>query len=182
MKPKPDIEALLDSIRRRRPTPEEAASLRRRLEGHPGDQRRLDEELALDQALDCPEVPVVSSNFLARVEQRIAADASADRRTAARRSWGLAAGSWFQGWRWRVLAPAIPVLALSVAVGGWWQHRAQQRGLLAASLSTLAPGDAVPGMESLQDFDAVQWLRSGPAPGDMELLAALDTEPLPPAP
>ncbi|MBN8249412.1 MAG: hypothetical protein J0L84_18455, partial [Verrucomicrobia bacterium] len=156
MKPTQDIEALLDAMRGRRLTAEEFGSLQRLLEGRPEDRRRLDEELALNQALDSRTAPAVSSNFLARVETRIAAEDSAGRRTHSR------PGPGWSFWRWRFLTPAIPIVTLTLALGGWWQYRMHQRGLLATSLATLAPGSPVPGMESLQDFDAVQWLRSGP--------------------
>lgn len=169
MKPTQDIEALLDAVRGRRLTPREAGSLRRLLAGRPADLQRLEDELSLNQMLDSMPAPSVSSNFLARVEARIeAGDAMA------RRSRIPAWAGW--RWRWRFLAAAVPAAALSLAVGAWWQHRVHQRGLLATSLATLAPGSPVPGMVSLQDFDAVQWLRSGPVPGDVELLAALDTD------
>ncbi|MCW5558270.1 MAG: hypothetical protein KIT22_10625 [Verrucomicrobiae bacterium] len=161
MKPTRDIEELLDAARRRRLTVAEAGALRQSLTADPESRQRLEEELALNRALDSQPIPAVSSNFLARVEARLAAEESAQRRS-------------FWHWRWRFLAPAIPVVALTLALGGWWQHRVrQQRTVLAASLATLAPGGAIPGLESLQDFDAVQWLRSGPVPGDVELLAAL---------
>jgi hypothetical protein len=169
MKPTEDIEAMLDAARHRRLTSREVGVLRQQLEGRPADRQRLEEELALNQLLDSVPAPAVASNFLARVEARIEAGDASDR---TRRIPGWA--GWL--WRWRLWAAAMPAVALTLALGGWWQHRVHQRGLLASSLATLAPGSPVPGMESLQDFDAVQWLRSGPMPGDVELLAALDTD------
>jgi len=180
MEPTRDIEELLDTARRRRLTAAEAGLLRQSLAADSEGLRRLEEELALnravDRALDSRPVPKVSSNFLAQVESRLAAGDSGKRQDVSRPGRG-----WIW-WNWRFLAPAIPALALALAVGGWWQHRARQRTLIAASLATLAPGGAIPGLESLQDFDAVQWLRSGPVPGDVELLATLDAETPTPVP
>jgi hypothetical protein len=34
---------------------------------------------------------------------------------------------------------------------------------------------ALPGVDALADFEAIQWLESRPEPGDLELMAALTT-------
>ncbi len=65
-----------------------------------------------------------------------------------------------------------------MAIAGWWQFRAHQRTSLAINLASVSQAAGMPGVESLQDFDAVQLLRTTAQPGDLELLAVLDADPV----
>lgn len=167
MNPVPESEDWLEAIQARRLSPEAVERLRRELARRPRERSRLEEELALNQALDSlPPVPV-ASNFLAQVEARIARE---DR--AASRSGTL--WDWFTGLR--LVRPLAAVAVVALALGGWWQFRAQQRSSLATSIAAVSQTAGVPGVESLRDFDAVQLLRTSALPGDVELLAALDMD------
>jgi len=151
---------------RRPPTAEEAAEARARLEGHPELEADWEAETALTQLLSgLPDVEV-SSNFTARTVQAAERKLAADRR----RNQG-----WRKWWRlhWRIV-PRLAFAAFLVSAGliVYDQVQSQQRQRLVEGLSTVAQLAAVPGPESLEDFEAIRALT--PTPGaDVELLRLL---------
>lgn len=153
----------LDALEGRRLTPGEADALHRRLAGRPREQARLAEELALDAALDVLPAPPVPGNFASRVWAEIDRD-EADRK---RRSRGWPA--WLGGFR--IIGPAASFAALAVAMSGWWQFQAHQRGQLATNVAEVA--QVFPDVDTLRDFEAIRALEATPLPGDVELVAAL---------
>lgn len=169
MNPAPESEDWLDAVQTRQVTPDAAERLRRQLASNPRELRRLEEELALNRALDALPVPPVSSNFLSRVEARIA---DADRATERANHHGWSWLGWFPG-----LRPLAMAAVTALVMGGWWQFRVHQRSSLATTVAAVSQAAVMPGVESLKDFDAVQLLRTTAQPGDVELLAALDADP-----
>lgn len=169
MNPAPESEDWLDAVQGRRLSPEEEARLRLPLASRPRELHRLDEELQLNRVIDALPCPKVSSNFLARVEARIADEERASDRSSP------------TGWNWlrrlHLLRPFATVAVAILALAGWWQFQTHRRANLATSLAVVSQAAGMPGVESLQDFDAVQLLRTTALPGDVELLAALDADP-----
>ena len=165
----PERDDWLDAVQARRLSPEQAQQLRRELARRPAECRRLDDELSLNALLDALPTAPVSSNFLAQVEARIAREERAGGRTPG------------TVWRWLGnLHWARPIAAVAVAaivMVGWWQFRVHQRTALASNLAAVSQTAGMPGVESLRDFDAVQLLRTTALPGDVELLALLDSDP-----
>lgn len=169
MNPSPDSEDWLDDIQGRRLPPEAVEQLRKELASRPRERQRLEEELALNRALDSLPCPEVSSNFLAQVEARIVwSEAEQPRHRSGLWQW-LGAFHWAR--------PLATVAVALVAVAGWWQFRVHERSTLAGNLAAVSRVAGMPGIDSLQDFEAVQLLRTTAQPGDVELLAALDSSP-----
>ena len=162
MNPAPENNDWLDDVEGRRLTAEERSALRRELAGRPRELARLDEELALNGLLDSRPVPRAAGNFTARVIAEIAAETARAERSRADR-W-----SWFR--LPRLVFAATVALVVTV---GWSQLRRQHRTELAASVSEVSLAAAVPGVEVLQDFEAIRSFRTAAQPGDVALLAAL---------
>ncbi|MBL9174099.1 MAG: hypothetical protein JNL10_11235 [Verrucomicrobiales bacterium] len=169
MNPPPDSEDWLDEVQGRRLPPEATGRLRRELASRPRERQRLEEELALNRALDSLPCPDVSSNFLAQVEAQIV------RSEAGRKRGRSGLWHWLGAVRWA--RPIAAVMVAVVAIGGWWQFRVHERSALAGNLAAVSRVAGMPGVDSLQDFEAVQLLRTAALPGDVELLAALDSDP-----
>jgi hypothetical protein len=72
---------------------------------------------------------------------------------------------------WPRIAWGFAGLALGVI--GWWQLQGVARARLAASVAEVSRAAAVPGVEVLQDFDAIRSFQTTAQPGDVALLAAL---------
>lgn len=161
MNPAPDSNDWLDEVARRRLTAAEAESLRRDLAQSPREQARLAEELALNRLMDELPKPAVSSNFASRVMAAIEADAAKSERVV--RPWRMPL--------WPRIAWGFAGLALGVI--GWWQLQGVARARLAASVAEVSRAAAVPGVEVLQDFDAIRSFQTTAQPGDVALLAAL---------
>lgn len=159
----PENNDWIDYVEGRRLTAEEQATLRRELAGRPRELARLDEELALNGLLDSRPVPRAASNFTARVMAEIAAETARAERSQADR-W-----SWFR--LPRLVFAATVALAVTL---GWSQMRRHHRTELAASVSEVSLAAAVPGVEVLQDFEAIRSFRTAAQPGDVALLAALN--------
>ena len=163
MNPAPENNDWLDDVERRRLTAEERATLRRELAGRPRELARLDEELALNGLLDSRPVPRAASNFTVRVLAEIAAETARAERPRADR------------WSWFRLPRLVFAATVAVAVTfGWSQMRRHHRTELAASVSEVSLAAAVPGVEVLQDFEAIRSFRTAAQPGDVALLAALN--------
>ena len=158
----------LDAVASRRLTGEALAQWRQRTAGDPKARARLNEDLALNQALDALPAATVSSNFLARVEARIAREESGDRRRPP------AAWRW---WRWRPAGAWGRAAAVALAAGWTWRQQEVERREFASRLAALSATVGLPGVESLDDFETVRWLQASAAPGDVDLLAVLDAEP-----
>lgn len=159
----PENNDWLNEVEGRRLTAEERATLRRELAGRPRELARLDEELALNELLDSQPVPRAASNFTARVMAEIAAETARAERSRAH--------------RWSCFRLPRLVFAATVALAvtlGWSQMRRHHRTELAASVSEVSLAAAVPGVEVLQDFEAIRSFRTAAQPGDVALLAALN--------
>ena len=153
----------LDAVEGRRLTADEIEALRHGLAGRPREQARLADELALNAALDSLPPVEVPSNFAARVW--------ADIERAPRVS-RFAWPTWFAWFAWFRPARAVTFATVLLAAGlGWSQFRSHQRGELAANLAEVS--QAVPDVEMLRDFEAIQALHATPKPGDVELMGAL---------
>jgi hypothetical protein len=163
----PHFDDWLEEIAARRLSPDEVAQLRARLERNPAERQRLEDELALNRALDASPRPAPSTNFTRRVLDAIDAEDRAGRRTS----------SWARWPRWSVrwLLPATAALAL---VLGWQWMDQRQRVHLAAGAVAVTQAADVPGVAMLRDFEAIQLLNSRPTPDDVALISAL-REPTP---
>ncbi len=161
MNPVPDHNDWLDEVERRKLSAAEAEALRRELAQRPREQARLEEELALNRLLDELPKSAASTNFACRVMQAVEAESAAAERARESRTW----------FRWPRLAWALAVF--TVGVGGWWQIQGVSRARLAASVADVSRAAAVPGVEVLQDFEAIRSFQTSAQPGDVALLAAL---------
>ncbi len=158
----PQIPDWMERIHSGKATPDEVDRLRR----HPGvDPAQLDEELRLNRLLEALPAVSVPSNLASRVLDAIHLEA---RQTRRRHRWT----GWLSWIAWRP-AWATVVVACLALVG--WRIQSQQRTTLARSVLIVSEATAVPGMEALVDFEAIQWLESRPEPGDLELMAALSS-------
>ncbi len=146
---------------------ESVSDLRALLRDSPAEYARFEEELALNRLLEDLPRADAPSNLASRVLQQIELE---DRK--ARRTVNLG-GHWWHGLR-RLRPMALTAVA-ALVLTGWWQFRIHERRVLAESLSTVSHVAAVPGVDSLENFDAIRLLRTTSQPGDVELIAALNT-------
>lgn len=158
----PELEQLIDLARRRVLSADEQARLNTLLEAKPAAWPERDEELALTRLLSrLPDAPL-ASNFTSRVMQAIELDEA----LRPRKSWPR----WFSRLAW-----VTAVIALSGI--SWTQYQSWQREQTARSVKVIAEVAAVPSVEILRDFDAVQSFARVPpvtdAQGDLALLNAL---------
>lgn len=159
-------------IHRGRLTAQEAAAIRREAT-HPADTEWIEEELALDEALGRLPRLEPSSNFTSQVLQSI----ERDQRAALRRRPGVLA--WLHRLGWRPQA-AVIIAAAGLTLAITWQVRSFKRQQLAEDLVRVvnaaeAPRAAnLPGMETLQDFDAIQLATPRPKVDYVGLVAALN--------
>ncbi|MFM7213761.1 MAG: hypothetical protein ACKO3H_02655, partial [Verrucomicrobiota bacterium] len=88
---------------------------------------------------------------------------------------GLLRHRW-DGWlSWIAWRPAWVSVAVACLALVGWRIQSMQRTTLARSVLIVSETTAVPGMEAMVDFEAIQWLESRPEPGDLELMAALSS-------
>ncbi len=162
MHPDPQIPDWMERLHSGKATREEIVRLQHDAEV---DQARLEEECRLNRLLDVLPPVSVPSNLASRVLDSIHLDEERTERTARRNRWP----SW-PSWRpaWASLAVA------SIALVGW-RIQAVHRATLAQNVLIVSEATALPGMDALADFEAIQWLESRPEPGDLELMAALTT-------
>lgn len=158
----PQIPDWMERIHSGKATRDEVDRLRR----HPGvDPAQLEEELRLNHLLDALPKVSVPSNLASRVLDAIHLEAQQTRR---RQRW--------EGWLSRIVwRPAWALLAVVCLALVGWRIQSQQRTNLARSVLIVSEATAVPGVEALVDFEAIQWLESRPEPGDLELMAALSS-------
>jgi hypothetical protein len=161
MNPVPDHNDWLDEVERRKLPATEVEAWRRALAQRPRERARLEEELALSRLLDELPKPTPSTNFARRVLQAVESGSAAAERA---RETGVR-------FRWARLAWALAMFA--VGLGVWWQFRGISRARLAASVADVSRAAAVPGVEVLQDFEAIRSFQTSTQPGDVALLAAL---------
>lgn len=151
----------------RRPLePGEQAELERWLEAHPEARAGWEAERALAIGLrGLPDVPV-SSNFEARVMDRI-------RQEASKRNRGIGHAARFGALHWRWL-PRLAFAAFLLAGGIWLQIHFQsaRQADLAASLVTVSEAAGIPGPDVLADFEAIQAM-SRVSTADEELIRLL---------
>lgn len=165
MKPAPENSDWLDPVAIGALDADALSQLRARLAQSPKEKARLEQELELNRLLqDLPDAPL-SSNFASQVMGEISRLEAAQARQPS---------AWSAPLRW-IFRPALVTAVTALALTGWWQFRLQQRSNLAASVQAVSRAAAVPGVEVFQDFDAIQLLRTSSQPGDVELIAALDT-------
>ncbi|HAV63998.1 MAG TPA: hypothetical protein DCY13_16735 [Verrucomicrobiales bacterium] len=160
--------AQLMELARRRPLSEaERARLNALLEANPQAWPDRDDDMGLARLLaTLPDAPL-ASNFTSRVMAAIEREEAAT------------SGGRVRNWqprRWFLrLAGAAAVAAVTAT--GWWQYRSWQRAEFAASLAAVSEVAAVPSVELLKDFEAIQSYAKVPpgidVEGDLSLLAAL---------
>jgi len=154
---------------RRTLTLAEEEELRSWLEAHPEAKGAWEAESGLNDALRSSTEPVVSSNFTARVLQRIERETSSEHRQTERRriEW------------WRRLIPKT-ALAVALAVVGLFSYeqfqtarlreRARQAEVV-KSFVTVSKVPSLPDPEILEDFETIR--RLSPVFADEKLLSLL---------
>jgi hypothetical protein len=151
---------------RRPPNVEEAQEVRAFLAADPRHGQDWEEEVNLTRLLNGLSDVELSSNFTARTVQAAELKLAADRRRNSR---------WRQWWerRWRLLPRlAFAAFLLTASLVIYRETQSNRREQLVEGISTIAQVAAIPGPETLQDFDAIRAL--SPAPGaDVELLRLL---------
>lgn len=130
------------------------------------DPARLDEECRLNQLLDALPPVSVPSNLASRVLDAIYLEEQRTRREILRKAW------WGRMTAWR---PAWAAVALACLALGGWRIQQAHRTILAHNFLIVSQATALPGMDALDNFEAIEWLQSRPEPGDLELMAALAT-------
>ena len=161
-----EFNRLVEAAQLRRLTAEEEAKARAYLLAHPEAQTIWDEEIALNQLLgQLPPVPV-PSNFTARVLQAVTRDEQA-RAAGAHERWR----AWLRAWT-PLKATAAGSVAVLVALLTYHQNQLSARTELARGLATFSQAAMVPGVEVLQDFDAIRLLSQLPQDVDVELTSA----------
>jgi anti-sigma factor RsiW len=164
----PDLNTLLDALRRDGLTPEQDAELQILLASHPEHRTVFEEEAGLNHLLrQIPDAPL-SSNFTAQVLE------SARRLCPARPRWTPAV------WRASVARYWLPRLATAAAIVCFgffsFQHHRQAvaRQRLARDLAEeISKLNAGASLELLRNFDAIQRLNQVPPDVDRRLIAAL---------
>ncbi len=159
----------LDDIAGPRPDPGQVRRLQQDGTLSPSEKRRLHEELALNQLLDCHRPPPpISSNFTSRVLAGIRRESTP---SSPPTPWWL---------RLPRLAPALSFATLLLAIGisaSLARNRAtvQSQAHLAQTALAVGQSTAVTGLDadSLADFDVIHRLGSGPNPDDDALILAL---------
>ncbi len=150
---------------RDRLTAREQAELSQLLAARPELAAEREIEAALNAALRrLPDAPI-ANNFTARVLAAVEVEAAARGRMA------RPAGAAFWRWRWLPKFAFVAVLLWGGLVI-WEQAREARRADLIESVATVAGVSAMPGVEMLQDFEAIQAL-GRPLRADEELLALL---------
>ncbi len=163
-----ELKQLIETAQRRVLSAEEQGRLDELLEAEPTAWPERNEELALTRLLaGLPDAPL-ASNFSARVMQAIDLAEAQAARAAPGGAW------WPRRWSGR-LAWATAAIALTGLSG--WQYQNWQRIETARSIQVVTEVAAVPSVDVLKDFDAIQSFASVPptldVAGDLELLNAL---------
>ena len=162
MHPDPQIPDWMERLHSGKATQDELARLGR----NPAmDPIQLEEECRLNRLLDTLPPAPVASNLASRVLEAIHLEDQQAQRAARRNGWT----SWM-AWR-----PAWASLAIACIALVGLRLQSTQRSALAHNVLIVSEATALPGVDALADFEAIQWLESRPEPGDLELMAALTT-------
>ena len=162
MHPDPQIPDWMERLQSGKATQDELIQLRR----NPAvDPVQLEEECRLNRLLDTLPPAPVPSNLASRVINTIHLEEKRSRRTA-RWHWLPSWMSWRPAWASLAVA-GVALVALRI--------QSAQRTTLAHNVLVVSQATAVPGVDALVDFEAIEWLESRPEPGDLELMAALTT-------
>ena len=164
----PELEQLMELARRRVLTAAEEARLDTLLEPDPKAWPDRAEELFLTRLLArLPDAPL-ASNFSSRVMRAIELED-----VQAARATGRPPG-FLRGWFGRL---AWGTAAVMLSFTGLVQYRSWQRAEYARSVTAISEVAAVPSVEVLRDFEAVQSFTRAPsateADADLKLLALL---------
>jgi hypothetical protein len=162
MQPDPQIPDWMERLHSGKATPDELVQLR----NDPAvDPVQLESECQLNRLLDTLPAAPVSTNLASRVLDALHLEEQRRQRDS-RRSW---VPSWMS---WR---PVWTSLALGCVALTAWRIQSAQRTTLARNVLVVSQATTVPGVDTLADFEAIEWLESRPEPGDLELMAALTT-------
>jgi anti-sigma factor RsiW len=167
MKPNADDQPLREKIWRHELTPAEQAELRAWLAAHPESAAELETEKNLTGLLSrLPDAPV-PSNFTARVLQAV------ERETRTEEGRKIARGWWL-----RVLLPRAAVVAAVIGGGffSYQSYQSAQRAKFVEGLAAVTGVAAVPGAETLEDFEVIRRLPEKSVADEelISLLAALE--------
>ena len=158
---------LVEASWRRPLTPSEEAEVQFYLAAHPDKQLEWEDDQALSSALQAlPNAPL-SSNFTAQVLQAIDREERAAERQAPAR---LNPYQWLRRWLPR-FAPIAAMLMLALASLNYYQMRTRDAAM--GAVGDVAPFVAVFPPEVLENFDAIQQLRTAPDFSEEELVAVL---------
>ena len=160
MHPDPQIPDWMERLHSGKATRDEVDRLRQRPDVDPA---RLEEEYRLNQLLESLPPTSVPSNLASRVLESIQLEERRSERTARRTGWS----SWVA---WRPAWASVAVACIALA---GWRIQSVHRTTLAHNVMIVSQATALPEMDALMDFEAIQWLESRPEPGDLELMAAL---------
>jgi hypothetical protein len=142
MKDKPLSDELRELMWRGRLTDAERA----RTAGRPEALAELELEARLNEALAALPAVSVPSNFTTRVMQAI------DREEARER-----AGGWRWSWPGWLPRVAVTAVVLTFAAVSWQRHELnEQRSAIAHSLVQVAEASSLPGVEALDNYEAIQ--------------------------
>lgn len=161
----PKTNELRDALWRGSWSSAQEAELARWIRAHPEAKADWEADLALQRTLDhLPPAPI-SSNFTDRVMRALDGEIAQDAPGRSQnRPW----------WRIRFPGRALAGAAALLAAGGLLvhQHRLNVRSEIAHSIAVATNAARVPGVEALEDFDAINRLDTV-TPVDEELLGAL---------
>ena len=165
-----DFENLLEIQAVRDLNEDESARLEEWLSKHPDDRAIWKEECALSRAIaDLPSEPV-SSNFTARVWDRIEQDEREVERIREEVSFRqMLFGTWLRIPRLAWFCATVMAAGLLVK-----QQRVHDRAQVAEGLVPVAEVAQVPSVGALQDFEAINSLGEPMVSGDVELLDVLE--------
>ena len=136
------------------------------------DQAELDSELALEHLLSTLPRPTASNNLAARVLAEVARESVSNKSDQGRRWWGAVPTLWARfGLRSFAWGSGLAVVLAAIVL----QETVHERRAMAREVAELGAVTAIPGVEVLQNFDAISALGAGVRvhPTDIDLMAAM---------
>lgn len=136
------------------------------------DKAALESELALERLFSVLPRPTVSNNLAARVLAEVAQESVSNKSAQGRRWWKamptLSARFGLRSFAWG-LGLAVVLVALVL------QKTLHERRVMAREVAEIGAVTAIPGVEVLQNFDAISALGAGVRvhPTDIDLMAAM---------